>query len=308
MFEITQSQYGRFTSITLRNPVTGEHVAILPESGGLVLQISLAWKGAVHHLLETEPDEGRLFRAESYHAAKLIPWPNRIRDGCYAFQGKKYQLPVNEPARNNALHGLLYNRPMKVIKGKAGTDRAVLFLGYDFDGSDKGYPFKLEVRLTYRLDSKGFSCATSAKNVGTGPLPFADGWHPYFTFGSKIDRLRLEMPARQFFKVDKQMIPVGKRRSAFDGSLSGAALDTGFVLHGGGKTRLIDRARNIAIVLRQDKSYPYLQVYTPESRKSIAIEPMSAAADAFNSGEGLAILQPGQEFRGEYAVFFEKTK
>lgn len=305
MFEITQTPYGRFTCISLRNAETGEYAAVLPESGGLVFQIGLAWMGAVHDLLETEPDEGRLFRAESYHAAKLLPWPNRIRDGRYAFQGKACQLPINEPARNNALHGLLYNRPMKVIKSEAGADSAVLLLGYDFDGSDKGYPFKLEARLTYRIDAKGFSCTTCARNTGTGSLPFADGWHPYFTFGSKIGRLRLEIPARQFFDVDTQMIPVGKRRFAFDGSLSGAAFDTGFVLHGRA-TRLIDPARNIAIVLRQDKSYPYLQVYTPSSRKSIALEPMSAAADAFNSGEGLVILQPGEEFRGEYAAFLEK--
>lgn len=305
MFEITQAPYGRFTCITLRNPVTDEHVAILPESGGLVLQIGLAWNGTVYDVLETEPDVGRLSRAESYHAAKLVPWPNRIRDGRYAFRGKRYQLPINEPARNNALHGLLYNRQMKVVKNEAKVDSAMLVLGYGFDGSDRGYPFQLEVRITYRLDAKGFSCTTRARNIGTRPLPFADGWHPYFTFGGQIDGLRLEMPARQFFNVDKQMIPVGREDFVFDGNLSEAKFDTGFIIHGEGKTRLIDQARNIAIVLWQDKSYPYLQAYTPESRKSIAIEPMSAATDAFNSGEGLAVLQPGEEFRGEYAVFLE---
>lgn len=308
MFEITQSQYGRFTCITLRNPKTGEHIAILPESGGLVLQIGLASKGTVYGLLETEPDEGRLFRAESYHAAKLIPWPNRIRDGCYAFQGKKYQLPVNEPARNNALHGLLYTQQMEVVKSEAKADSAVLVLGYGFDGSDRGYPFKLEVMITYRLDAEGFSCTTRARNTGTGPLPFADGWHPYFTLGKSIDMLELELPATERFVVDEQMIPIGREEFAFDGNLTGAKFDTGFILSGEGKTRLIDRAGNIAIVLWQDKSYPCLQVYTPESRKSIAIEPMSAATDAFNSGDGLLVLEPGREFHGSCGVRIDRAR
>lgn len=305
MFEITQSSYARFTRIALRNIATGEYVAVFSESGGLVFQIGLAWKGTVYDLLETEPDEQRLFEARSYHAAKLIPWPNRIRNGHYTFQEKKYQLPINEPGRNNALHGLLYNRLMKVMKTEADADSAVLVLGYDFDGSDKGYPFKLEVRITYRLDAKGFSCTTHARNTGTEQLPFADGWHPYLTFGSPIDRLRLELPTKQFFPVDEQMIPTGKEQFDFDGSLSGAKFDTGFIVSGEGKTRLIDPARNLTIVLWQDKSYPYLQVYTAESRKSIAIEPMSAATDAFNSGEGLVVLQPGEEFKGCYGVFLE---
>lgn len=307
MFEITRCALGNFTSHRLHNTLTGEYVVILPESGGLVFQIGLAWKGTVYDLLESEPDERRLFKAESYYAAKLVPWPNRIRDGRYAFQGKKYQLPINEPARNNALHGLLYAKAMKVVKSEADANSAVLTLSYDFNGSDGGYPFRLKVRLTYRLDAKGFSCTTRARNLGEGPLPFADGWHPYFTFGGQIDRLRLELPARQFFQVDTQMIPTGKEQFDFDGSLSGREFDTGFVVSGEGKTRLIDPARNVTIVLWQDKSYPHLQVYTPESRKSIAIEPMSAATDAFNSGEDLTVLQPGEEFKGAYGVFLEKA-
>jgi aldose 1-epimerase len=37
----------------------------------------------------------------------LIPWPNRLQDGSYEFDGRHYQLPLNEPERRNAIHGLV---------------------------------------------------------------------------------------------------------------------------------------------------------------------------------------------------------
>ena len=37
----------------------------------------------------------------------LMPWPNRIRDGRYTWDGDDLQLPLTEPARHNASHGLV---------------------------------------------------------------------------------------------------------------------------------------------------------------------------------------------------------
>ncbi|MGL6269156.1 MAG: hypothetical protein ACRC2O_14590, partial [Chitinophagaceae bacterium] len=48
----------------------------------------------------------------------------------------------------------------------------------------------------------------------------------------------------------------------------------------------------MAIEFHPDKSYPYLQLYTPPHRNSIAIENLSAAPDAFNNGMGLVTLEP----------------
>ena len=46
----------------------------------------------------------------------------------------------------------------------------------------------------------------------------------------------------------------------------------------------------------------YLQLYTPVDRNSIAIEPMSCIANAFNNGIGLKELGPGRQFNWEITI------
>ena len=300
MFTITTAPFGQYTLYTLTNTTTGESAGIIPSFGGNVQSLRLSLRGRLFDVLEGCTDAATLIQ-KPYKGAKLIPWPNRIRDGTYHLLGKDYKLPINELGRNTALHGLLYNRPLDVERQHSSSGEASLYLDYLFDGSDAGYPFLLEVKLLYTLGKKSFACETRAKNIGDTALPFADGWHPYFTLGKPIDKLLLDIPADEFYTVDSQIIPTGKERFLFDGFLKGVSFDTGFILKGK-ETLLTDPAKGTSVVLWQDKSYPYLQVYTPPSRSSIAIEPMSAATDAFNNGDGLLILDPGKEFHGSCGV------
>lgn len=301
MFTITTAPFGQHILYTLANASTGESAGIIPAFGGNVQSLCLSSQGRLFDVLEGCADAAMLTQ-RPYRGAKLIPWPNRIRDGAYHFKGRDYRLAINEPGRNTALHGLLYNRPLSVERQHASTGEASLFLEYLFDGSDAGYPFMLEVKLLYTLGKKGFACETRAKNIGDAELPFADGWHPYLTLGKPIDMLSLDIPARELYTVDSQMIPTGKGSFSFDGSLRGVSFDTGFIL-AGKETLLTDPAAGVSIALRQDKSYPYLQVYTSPSRSSIAVEPMSAAADAFNNGDGLLVLGPGRQFHGKCSMW-----
>ncbi len=305
MYEVIEHPFGKFTKHILWNEDTNESVSVIPEFGGAVHSLALRRDDVLHELFECDPDDTSLVNSPYYRGAKLLPWPNRIRDGRYRFEEMEYNVPINEKDRNTALHGLLYNKPLVVVGNKAGAEKAVLLLAHRFEGADDGYPFKLDVEIEYRLDAAGFTCTTTARNVGYATLPFADGWHPYFTLGKPIDKLRLDIPVEETFGVDKQMIPVVKERFKFDGRLSGVEFDTGFIVSGKGMSRLIDTETGLTVVLWQDESYPYLQVYTHPSRKSISIEPMSAATNAFNSGEGLTALRPGERWQGKYGVFLE---
>lgn len=300
MFSITASSFGMHTLYTLADASTGVSAGVIPSFGGNVRSLRLSFEGSLFDVLEGCADPGLLAK-RPFMGAKLIPWPNRIRDGTYHLQGKDFKLPINEPGRNTALHGLLYDRPLDVERQHSSSGEASLYLDYIFDGSDAGYPFLLEVKLLYTLGKKGFACETRAKNIGDTALPFADGWHPYFTLRKPIDKLLLTIPAEEFYTVDSQMIPTGKEKFSFDGRLRGVSFDTGFIL-AGKETLLTDPMKGVSVALWQDKSYPYLQVYTPPSRSSIAIEPMSAATDAFNSGDGLLVLDSGKEFHGSCGV------
>ena len=57
-----------------------------------------------HELLD---GYGAQERCTAARGQSLIPWPNRLRDGRYSFDGEEHQLPLTEPAKHNAIHGLV---------------------------------------------------------------------------------------------------------------------------------------------------------------------------------------------------------
>lgn len=247
----------------------------------------------------------------------LIPWPNRIADGEYEFAGRRHQAPITETDKRNALHG--FARWMTWQVDVLEASRAVLGL---MMYPRQGYPFALHVEVEYRVDDPSVSVRTAARNVGRTALPYAGGFHPYITAGTPtIDQCSLMIPAATFLTVDERQIPNG-RRPAAGGELDfrsarpvgPARLDTAFTdleRDADGMARVIlaapDGSR--AVVVRMDEAHPYVMVYTGDSlpsperrRRSVAVEPMTAAPNAFRSGDGLRVLEPGEVFNSEWGI------
>lgn len=175
-----------------------------------------------------------------------------------------------------------------------------------YDAAIKGYPFEFQVTLTYSLmGDKGFQYKTKITNLGNCSIPVGDGWHPYFKTEGKVDRLHIKIPAESRIEVDAQTIPTGSFQ------IGNKEFDTGFVLQkAGGKaiTELYDPELDLKICLWQETGkwkYNYLQVFIPPSRNSIAIEPMTCTADAFNHRIVLIILEPRQSFAANCGVRLE---
>src|SRR5688572_16046008 len=55
---------------------------------------------------------------------QLVPWPNRIRDGRYSFDGVERQLPLTEVDLGNASHGLVRWAPWGLVE-RTGTSLTV---------------------------------------------------------------------------------------------------------------------------------------------------------------------------------------
>src|ERR1700756_321483 len=91
----------------------------------------------------------------------LLPWPNRIRDGRYRFDGAVHQLPLSEPAQGNAIHGLARWVRWEVAEEEA--DHVALTLRLV---PQPGYPFALSLRVDHRLDRSGLTVRTVARNDG----------------------------------------------------------------------------------------------------------------------------------------------
>ncbi|MFE7387045.1 aldose 1-epimerase family protein [Streptomyces sp. NPDC057582] len=239
----------------------------------------------------------------------LVPWPNRIADGRYRWDGRDHQLPLTEPENGNAIHGLLRWTSWRVVE--AQDDRAVLDTPL---WPQPGYPFHLRVRAEYTLDDGGLGVAVTARNVGTGAAPYGVGQHPYFVVGTGIvDDALLTVPARTRLRTDDRGLPVAAEPVAgtpYDfrapRALGTQRLDTPFGgldrdAHGRAAVRLTHSSGAWGTDVWLGDGVEHVQLYTGdtlpegERRRAVAIEPMSCPPDAFRSGTGLVALGPGEE-------------
>jgi aldose 1-epimerase len=245
----------------------------------------------------------------------LIPWPNRLQEGSYEFDGRCHQLPLNEPERRNAIHGLVrwatwsavVRQPHRVVM------EHVLY-------PQPGYPFSLELSIEYALSDSGLHVRTTATNVGAVPCPFGSGAHPYLTLGTAaIDRLILRVPGSTVLRSDERGIPTGAETvegAEYDfrqpRPIGALALDNAFTdldrdANGLAHVELRDPDQGKWVSLWVDENYPYLMVFSGDPlpdvhRRSLAIEPMTCPPNAFRTGVGLIRLEPGSKITSTWGI------
>ena len=246
----------------------------------------------------------------------LLPFPNRVDGGLYEFDGREHQLPLTEPERNSAIHGLtrwLNWTPLR------RTDSSIV-LGQRLHPQD-GYPFALALELEYSLSDAGLTVTTTATNAGAGPLPFGAGYHPYLTVGTPlIDQATLRLPAASYLETDDRLIPTGHQ--CVEGTdldfregreIGDTQLDTCFadvVPDEDGRARVVmtNPGDGFAITVWMDGTHAFIQAYTADTvfegdrRRGLAIEPMTCAPNAFNTGAGLRVLVPDESFTSVWGM------
>jgi len=247
----------------------------------------------------------------------LLPWPNRIEDGQYEFAGRMHQTPLTEPSRNNALHGL--TRWMNWTAVEQAEDRVLMSLVLH---PQDGYPFTLRFEVGYRLSAGGLIMQTTATNIGREAAPYGAGHHPYLTVGTVIDEALLKLPALLRLEANDRLIPTGRvlpnAGTDFDflelRPIGSVRMDTAFTNLVPDTDELVRvhlqaPAGDPRVTLWMEPIYQYLMVYTADAipdrmrrRRSIAIEPMTCAPNAFRSGDGLILLQPGEARSGRWGI------
>jgi len=238
----------------------------------------------------------------------FIPWPNRIADGRYDFDGATHQLPLTEPEAHNAIHGLTRWSAWHLTGGNGHSVTLQTTLH-----ASPGFPFPLRCQIRYRLHSAGLSVETRARNIGTTLCPYATGAHPYVSFGtSRIDELTVQVPARSYLPTDDRGIPTGSEPvdgTKFDlrepAALGDRVIDNAFTdlvrdADGGCEVSVRSPAGG-SLRIWLDPSYGYVEIFTGDTlpdpcrrRRGLGVEPMTAAPNAFRTGDGLATLEPGQ--------------
>ncbi len=254
--------------------------------------------------------------ADGAHGAPLIPWPNRLADGRYRFDGNEYQVALTEPEKHNAIHGFLRWRPWTVSERE--PSRIVMATRLH---PLMGYPFALALSVAYAVGEVGLTVTTTAVNLGAEPCPYGCGQHPYLSPGEGvIDDCAVQLDARTRILTDeKRQLPTG--RQPVDGTpfdfrapkrLGEARVDHAFTdlerdAAGRAWTRL-RAADGSCAELWVDESYPFVELYTGDTlsparaRRGLGTEPMTCAPNAFQSGEGLVRLDPGESFTAAWGV------
>lgn len=243
----------------------------------------------------------------------LLPWPNRIEDGRYEFAGQTHQLPLSEPARADASHGLVRWLPWRLRQTGADGLLAEVVLH-----PQPGYPHTLAVQVTYALGADGLRVRTRASNLGTTPAPYGHGMHPYLRAGSgPVDGWQLTLPADQVCDVDGRGLPAVPRPVADSYDFRSARaigptrLDnpfTGLQRDDVGRATVVVRGpEDGAIELWMDRSYRWVQVFTGDTlghdaRSALAVEPMTCPPNAFRSGTDLVRLEPGGSHEAAWGI------
>jgi len=245
----------------------------------------------------------------------LVPWPNRIRDGRYSFDGDEHQLPLSEPARANASHGLVrwvaWTLEERTVHSVSQVYRLM---------AQTGYPWTLDLHVLHDVSADGLTVTVTATNLSASPAPYAMGSHPYLTTGTgPVDRWELTLPASTRLATDDRKIPTGREDVAGTDldfrvarPIRSTSLDTPFTdlerdPDGRVHVALRDPERDEGVTLWMDARHRWVQVYTGDdlprlARASLAVEPMTAPPNAFATGEDLAVLAPAGRDGDEHSA------
>ena len=314
MFTISYIQSNGFETVVLKETISNTSAVIIPSCGGILHVFEVFHNNQLLNVIdnyESLSDFTQHVTDKGFKSCKMSPFACRIKDARYEYEGKPYTIE-KFLLNGSALHGLLYNVPFTIIHQQADEKSATVTIAYSYTGTDKGYPFKYDCAVTYQLKvNNELVISTLVTNKDKAAIPMQDGWHPYFTFGGKIDDLLLEFQSKEQIEFDDAMVPTGKLVPFQEfGSLKkidAQTFDDCFSVNFFECQPLCvlrDNSQKIQLEIRPDKSYPYLQIYTPPHRNSIAIENLSAIPNCFNNGIGLIILPPNEkvEFVTSYTI------
>jgi aldose 1-epimerase len=242
----------------------------------------------------------------------LMPWPNRVKDGVWELDGVPQRLALTEPALGNASHGLLRFRPYTLVERSDSivTQAATIF-------PEPGYPFILDTTATHELDTEGLTVTHTVTNRGDRSAPVAVGAHPYLRIGDvPATQLTLTVRAGTRFETDDRRNVTGRAPvpgTSFDLSegrtVADLDLDDGFGDLAAPSEHVLTAADGRTVTLWGDESFAYVQVFTHRAfatkqpgEVALAVEPMTAPANALNTGEGVRWLEPEETWTVQWGI------
>lgn len=242
----------------------------------------------------------------------LVPWPNRTTGGRWTWNGEPQQLVLSEPAAGNAIHGLLRHAFYR-----AGERDAAAITLHAVIAPQPGWPVPLDTSVRYEVGADGLTVTHRVGNLGSAPVPFGVGVHPYLRAGdSATDDSVLTLAAASTLPLTGGLptgpaVPATGELDLRGGRpLRGVELDHAFgdCRPAEGDTLVRHRLEGPGggVELWADPDFGWVQVFTPDDHpgrgRAVAVEPMTCPPDALNSGTGLLVLAPGEQWKGRWGL------
>lgn len=310
-FEYKEDYLGKFKKFILTDKTDGRSLEGL-FTGATTLSYTVPFNGSFLNILDGFNSEEEVIKSRGARGWIMTPFPNRIPGGLYSFEGKDYVInPL--PPREQVIHGFTSHEEFELKKINNNDEflEVVLFCNKLRSGKFQGYPFDVDVYITYKLTPKGFYISVRGENVGKSPAPFYCGWHPYFkSVNPEIETLALEINAGSIIGMNSDCIPLPgseaylpietKKDLNFNDTIeidnrkiNGRTVDVCYAEmktdeNGLIKTSLIDTKNSLKITMLQNRGVTL--VFTGDSlitrrRESVAIEPMEFLTNSFNRPE-----------------------
>ena len=248
------------------------------------------------------------FEMNGFRSGKMSPFSCRIDGGKYKLEDQTYEFKKFYLG-SHALHGLIYDAEFSIHSTEVHANYAKVILAFEYTGTDPGYPFPFSIELHWTLNEENLiGIKTTIVNKSSRTIPFMDGWHPYFTLGGQVDNYELEFHSNAKLPMRDDMIPTGdmiqENKFAKGLKIGNAHYDDCYLLDS--KQHKIQISyEGKSIIVNPLHNYPYLQLYTPDDRKSIAIENLSGAPNCFNNKMGLQELEPQAQIYFETSYQFK---
>jgi len=313
-FNITPERDEDLDLLQITDLSSGIQVRVLPALGALLHEFSIPLGNRRIQVINSYKNlADQKENAAFYKSAKLSPFVCRIAEGKYQFENVRYEFQ-NKFSDGSAIHGILADKPFTVLEKSSQEEEAYILLEHHYQKEDPAYPFEYLINVRYTLRKHvRLHLETTVRNLSSQRIPMADGWHPYFSLEGEVNDWLLSFRSKEKLVFNEKLIPLGDTVEAPDfyspRLIGNEFFDNCFLLEpdsGAPAATLQNPVNGLHLSFFPDRYYPFLQIYTPPDRRSIAIENLSSAPDAFNNGMGLIVLEPGdsQSFSVLYQLEF----
>jgi aldose 1-epimerase len=299
------------------------HCELALNTGGGTVRAVIAQAGAAIRRLSVDGVEITVGLDDDapppfFCGAVLVPWANRVRDGRWVQDGRTHQLGINDGRYRSALHGLVCEATHQVVarSGSSITLAAPVV-------PQPGYPFHLHTEVCYRLVADGLTATHTVLNLGSDRAPVAIGAHPFLAIGDvPTETLTLTVNGSHHIDVDDRLIPTGC--TAVPGTewdlrsgrvIADLDLDDAWSVPAafdGGSVHTLRSPDGRTVSLWADESFGFVHVFItrefPRAEQfvtAVALEPMTAPADAFNNGVGLRRLAPDETLSASWGIGYD---